>query len=175
MSCKEPNPDFDGPAGGSGSGSSSSGATPTTGPLPMTTSGMDGTGSTSLPVDTTSDTMPLDTSSSGALESTTMAGSSSSGGEEGPLYPPCMLDGDPVCPRPYVECYDFLAPDYTVCTLPCGQDDQCPVPATGDAVPQCAGQGNDQCVLDCSGGATCPDRMECQQVGGMFERCVWPS
>lgn len=175
--CQESNPDFDGPASASASSSAdSSGTGSTTSPSPMTTtSGMDGTGSTSLPIDT-SDTMPPDTSSSDTAEPTT-AGSSSSGGGEGPLYPPCMLDENPVCPRPYEECYDFLEPEFTVCTLPCAQDDECPTPASGDAQPDCAGQNNDQCVLDCSGGATCPDGMECQQVGpgGMFERCLWPS
>lgn len=177
--CQEPNPDFDGPAGSSSSSSADgSGTGSTTSSSPMTTtSGMDGTGSTSLPVDT-SDTMPGTSSSDTAEPSTTTTGgSSSSGGGEEPLYPPCMLDELPVCPRPYEECYDFLAPDYTVCTLPCMQDDECPAPASGDAQPSCAGQNSDQCVLDCSGGATCPDGMECQQVGpgGMFERCLWPS
>jgi len=189
--CKEPNPDFDGPAGASSSSSgpeSSSGPMPTTDPQPMTTSGMDGTSSTSLPVDDTNgDTMPLDTSSSGSSESTTSgssssggssgsSGSSSSGGEE-PLYPPCMLDEDPVCTLPYEDCYDALAPEYTACTLPCMEDDDCPQPTSGDAPAVCAGQNGDQCVIDCAGGATCPDGMECQMAGpaGMFERCLWPS
>jgi hypothetical protein len=175
--CKEPNPAFDGPAGASSSGSESSttATTPTTDPMPMTTSGMDGTSSTSLPVDdTTSDTMPPDTSSSGTPETTT-EGSSSSGGEE-QLYPPCMLDEDPMCERPYEVCYDFLAPEYSVCTLPCEQDEDCPAPASGEAPAICAGQMDDQCVLDCADGATCPDGMECQVVVmGMVERCLWPS
>lgn len=175
VSCKEPNPDFDGPAGGSSSGSSSSGPAPTTDPMGTTTAGMEGTGSTTLPIGTTGETSSLDTSSSGPLESTTStSGSSSSGGEE-PLYPPCMLDEDPVCPRPYEDCYDFLEPDYTVCTQPCDQDEDCPVPASGDATAMCAGQGGNQCLLDCSDDATCPDGMECQQIAGMFFRCLWPS
>lgn len=171
-SCKEPNPAFDGPAStGSGSeGSSGAGPTGTTMDAmttmsTMSTMGMEGTGSTSLDPD--SSTGPVSPESS----------SSSDTGGEAPSYPPCMLDGDPVCPRPYEECYDFLAPDYTACTLPCEQDDECPQPATGEAQAMCAGQNQDQCVLDCSDGATCPDGMECQEVGGggMFERCLWPS
>lgn len=159
-SCQEPNPDFDGPAGAGSSSEGSSGISTTT--APMTTMAMDGTGSTSLEPGTTGPVSP---------------DSSSSDGGEAPLYPPCMLDEEPVCPRPYEQCYDFLAPDYTVCTLPCEQDDDCPQPPTGDAQPLCAGQSDDQCVLDCSDGATCPDGMECQEVGqgGMFERCLWPS
>jgi hypothetical protein len=168
-SCQEPNPDFDGPASTSTSTSSSEGVPPEG----STTAGADGT--TSLEPSTTTEAVSPD-SSSGTTGEVSSSSSSITGGDE-PLYPPCMLDEDPACPRPYDECYDFLEPDYTVCTLPCRQDDECPVPASGDAQPQCAGQTNDQCVLDCSGGATCPDGMECQQVGpgGMFERCLWPS
>jgi hypothetical protein len=170
-SCKETNPDFDGPAS-SGTSTSSDGSS--TGPVattdPMTTSGMEGSGSTSLPPGTTDDTMPpLDTGSSDP----SMGGSSSSGGDE-PLYPPCMLDADPVCPRPHEECYE-IDPDYTVCTLPCQDDADCPQAASGDAQPECAGPGGDQCVLDCSDGETCPDGMECQQGGGNSDRCVWPA
>jgi hypothetical protein len=80
-----------------------------------------------------------------------------------------------VCPRPYEDCYDSAAPDYTACTLPCTDDAECPPGSTGDAVPVCAGPGNDQCLLDCTGDAMCPDGMECQQVAGMFFRCLWPS
>ena len=165
-SCKEPNPAFDGPASASsGSGSDGSDTAGTSGTttdvITMTT---DGTSATS--VEPGSSTGPVSPESS----------SSSDTGDEGPLYPPCMLDDDPVCPLPYEECYDFLAPDYTVCTLPCEQNADCPQPATGDAQAICAGQSQDQCVLDCSDGAACPDGMECQEVGGggMFERCLWP-
>jgi hypothetical protein len=162
-SCKEPNPAFDGPAG-AGSSSDGSGTSGTTMDV-ITTMTSDGTGSTSLEPGSSTGPVPPETSSS------------SDGGGEEPLYPPCMLDEDPVCPRPYEECYDFLAPDYTACTSPCEQDDDCPQPATGEASAVCAGQSEDQCVLDCSDGVTCPDGMECQEVGGggMFERCLWPS
>ncbi len=81
---------------------------------------------------------------------------------------------DPVCPPPYDMCYDF-APGYSVCTSPCMDDTDCPVPATGDATVVCAGPVGDQCLLDCSGGETCPDGMDCVDVaGGMFVRCLWP-
>jgi hypothetical protein len=168
-SCKEPNPSFDGPAS-AGSGSEGSGTTGTTGTPDTTTDVIttmttDGTSATSLEPGSSSGPVPSESSSS------------SETGDEGPLYPPCMLDEDPVCPRPYEACYEFLAPDYTACTLPCEQNADCPQPATGDAPAVCAGQNEDQCVIDCSDGAACPDGMECQEVGGggMFERCLWPS
>ncbi|MCX4247369.1 hypothetical protein [Paraliomyxa miuraensis] len=173
--CQEPNPDFDGPASGASS-SSGDGTTSTTTAEPMTTTGV-GTGSMTT---SGSDTMPpLDDGSSGPGSTTDpdTSGSSSSSGGENPLYPPCVLDGGPECTKPYEECYDSAAPEFTVCTIPCDEDSDCPEPSTGNAEVVCAGQGNDQCLLDCSGGATCPDGMECQQVGpgGMFNRCLWSS
>lgn len=169
-SCKEPNPTFDGPATAGSSGGSNSGGSAETSTTDattdvITTMAMDGTSTTSPEPGTSTGPMPPESSSSGDT------------GNEGPLYPPCMLDEDPPCPRPYEQCYEFLAPDFTACTLPCEQNADCPQPATGEAEAVCAGQNEDQCVLDCSDGATCPDGMECQQVGGggMFERCLWPS
>jgi hypothetical protein len=179
-SCQEPNPEFDGAAAGSGSSSSTGMISTTTATTAMTTTGMGGTSSTSLDPDTAGTTMPVGGSSSGSSGGsssgpgeTTESGSSSSGGEEG-LYPPCMLDEDPVCDPPYEECYDAVA-GFTACTLPCTEDGDCPQPTTGDAPAVCAGAGNDQCVIDCAGGATCPDGMECQDAGpgGMFQRCLW--
>jgi hypothetical protein len=186
-SCWERNPDFIGAAGSSsGTGSTStstsgdtSGAVPTTGM--MTTLGVDGTGSTSLEPGTSTGIVSLDSSSSDTGSTTSTSSSSSGGssttGAEEPPYPPCMLDDDPVCPRPYEECYDLAAPDFTACTLPCQEDGDCLQPTTGDAPAVCAGANDDQCVIDCSDGATCPDGMECQMVGpgGMFERCLWAS
>jgi hypothetical protein len=57
-------------------------------------------------------------------------------------------------------------------TLGCADDTVCqPPPATGDAPAVCVpiNASNDACVLDCSGGQTCPDGMEC------FDAfvCVW--
>lgn len=167
-SCKEPNPDFDGRASGSstdGDGDSGTSSMPPTTMAPMTTS-IDPDGTTTLPVD----------GSSSGPGGTTETGSSSSGGDA-VLYPPCMLDGDPACMRPYDDCYDFAAPQHSACTLPCSDDEDCPQPPTGNAPVECAGQGNDQCLLDCSGDATCPDGMACVAVGpaGMYQRCLWPS
>jgi hypothetical protein len=84
-----------------------------------------------------------------------------------------MLDADPVCPAPYDLCYDFIQ-NFTVCTSPCGDATDCATPATGDATVVCAGQGGDQCLLDCGNGETCPDGMECQSIMA-FDRCVWPN
>lgn len=188
VGCKEPNPAFDGP----GAGSSSTGASldTSTGVVPpitttgSTTSGVDGTSSTSLDPDTSTGPVLPESSSGGSTDattsttsgSTTSGGSSSDSGGEMPTYPPCMLGMDPVCPRPYDNCYESLAPEYTACSVTCMDDADCPLPTTGDAVPVCAGQMDDQCVLDCADAAVCPDGMECRDVaGGMFLRCLWPA
>lgn len=167
VSCQEANPDFDGPAGsGSASEGSTTGVVSTTTEA-MTTTGVGGTSSTSIDPDTSG--------SSGPGESTS-PGSSGSGGDE-PLYPPCMLGENPECVAPYDQCYDSAAPEFTGCTLSCVDDGDCPQPVSGDVQATCGGQGNDECMLDCSGGATCPDGMECVATGpgGMSERCLWPS
>lgn len=115
------------------------------------------------------------TDSGGTTESTAEGSSESTGGGE-PSYPPCMPMSDPECPRPYMACYEFAGPDHSVCTAPCGDAGDCPDATSGDAEVVCAGQSGDQCLLDCSGGATCPDGMECVDVaGGMFFRCAWPN
>ena len=169
----------DGNAGEGGSGSSGSGSTAAT---PMTTAdptndptNMTGTSSTGT-ADTTMSSTSMETTAS-TMETTTepTEGTESTGGE--PVdYPPCT-EMDPQCPPPYEVCYEFSGPNHSVCTQPCMQDDECPVPTTGDATPVCAGQDGDQCLLNCANGATCPDGMECLDIGemGMFFRCAWPN
>ena len=47
-----------------------------------------------------------------------------------------------------------------------------PPPATGTAVVTCTAileDGGNGCALDCSGGATCPDGMQC-----LGSTCFWP-
>lgn len=174
--------DDESPADG---GSESSGTEGTTGTATMTPTTMTATmtdsmgtmtGSSSTTSDESTTTEAVD--SSGTTEATTEAttdtGSSSSGDMEEPAYPPCMTDADPVCPEPYDQCYDFFGPGFNVCSQTCMEPDDCPQPTTGDATVACAGPMMNQCVLDCAGGAMCPDGMECVPVGGMmFFRCAW--
>lgn len=172
----------DGPAtDGGSSDSSGSGSGTTASTMTMTTAStmtMSGGGTSTGPADTTTDTTagPADSTSSGGTTegAETTSGSSDSGGGE-PLYPPCDFDMDPACSPPYMACYDF-AMGYSACTSPCENAGDCPVPTTGDAPVVCAGPMMDQCLLDCAGGETCPDGMDCVPVaGGMFNRCLWPN
>jgi hypothetical protein len=171
--CQEPNPAFDHETGGATSDPTTSGGTTSGDPTTTTASPGDSTGqapttgeppgTSTLPPDPTTGDPPGESSSS------------SGGGNEDPAYPPCMLDEDPPCPRPYDQCYDFLAPDFTVCSQACNGDDDCPRPDGGTAQAVCAGPDDDQCVLDCGGNARCPDGMDCEQFGGgNIRRCVWP-
>lgn len=93
-----------------------------------------------------------------------------------PAYPPCTPDADPVCPDPYDHCYSGLMPGagHSVCSVMCMDDAECPLPDTGDAVPACAGPMGNECVLDCGGGAACPDGMDCVEIVMGIERCAWP-
>jgi hypothetical protein len=173
--CQETNPAFDHDTGSGGA--SESGATSTASLATTTTTtttvgdstGSDPTtgeppGSTSPPPDpTTTGDPPGDESSS------------SSGGPATGAYPPCTSD-DPPCPPPYDQCYDFLLPDFHVCSQTCVDDQDCPAPDGGTATAVCAGPDDDQCVLDCGGNARCPAGMSCEAVGGgNVRRCVWPT
>jgi hypothetical protein len=169
---------------GSGEGSGSGGGDSTTNATMPGTSASATEAMTSAAtggtVDDTSTTASVDGTSSGTSESSSSssgpAESSSSGAPEGPVYPPCMNDADPPCPEPFDHCYTFLPREYSVCSQMCREDEDCPQPQSGDAPAVCAGQADDECVLDCADGATCPDGMECVDVGGtgMFLRCAWP-
>jgi hypothetical protein len=64
-----------------------------------------------------------------------------------------------------------------LCVDQCMTDADCPVPATGTAVPECWDQGpgfeNDRCILPCGGGQACPDGMTCAPEWG--DICMWVS
>lgn len=171
LGCGDDSPAGDDTGSETGGSSSSTTAMTTASTMPMTSDGTS-TGPGESSGDSTAG--PGDSTTAGTSEGdSTTAGSSDSGGSD-PLYPPCAPDMDPVCPEPYLACYDF-APGYSACTSPCENAGDCPVPDTGDAEVVCAGMMMNQCLLDCSGGATCPDGMECVPVaGGMFNRCLWP-
>lgn len=161
-------------SGGSGSSGSGSG---TTMPMPMTTEQQTTNSWTSAGSSTGDATVgPVDSSDSGTTSNDATAGSTGDTGEPEPLYPPCDLEMEPACTKPYLECYEFAAPEFSACTSPCEVDEDCAQPLTGDAPAVCAGQDFDQCVLECAGGQTCPDGMECVSIAdGMFNRCLWPA
>ena len=50
--------------------------------------------------------------------------------------------------------------------------EDCPAPATGDAVPECS-DFSDNCILPCDDGTTCPDGMDCNFVGGGTTLCTY--
>lgn len=64
--------------------------------------------------------------------------------------------------------------EFCVCTHYCKVDADCPMPATGSAVPTCVPFGDvvvdghtASCSLPCDKTVTCPDGMECQ-----FDQCL---
>ena len=122
---------------------------------------------------------PADTSSgpgdgSSGEDGSTTGGSGESTGGGAMEYPPCQLGSDPVCEDPYAGCYEFV-PNYNLCLHPCQDSRDCPAAPGGDAVPTCANFDGGQCVLDCQGGATCPDGMSCQVPTFNVFRCLWPN
>lgn len=179
--CGDDSSTAEGGSGSSDTGGSEGSTTvaPTTSPTATMTDSMgtnSGTGSTTSDDTTTTGTVDSSGTTNATTGPATDSGSgSSSGGMEEPAYPPCM-NMDPPCPDPYDHCYGFVGPMFSVCSQMCVDDAECPQPASGDAPAVCAGPGGDECVLDCGGGETCPDGMECVQVGagGMIARCAWP-
>lgn len=174
--------DDGGVGGGSGSSSGTEGTTmgsttmqPTT--MQPTTEAMTSAATSTGPDETTA---AVDSSGtvgeSGSSGSTGPAATGSSSGEppEDPAYPPCMPDADPVCPEPYDHCYEFFPEGFSACSQMCNDDAECPQPQSGDAPAVCAGINDDECVLDCADGATCPDGMDCVEVAAGIERCAWP-
>lgn len=73
-----------------------------------------------------------------------------------------------VCPDAGLCVGDFPDPTIVVCATPCGDVGDCPAEPTGTGTSSLACvdiAGGDHCVLDCSGGATCPDGMNCVTAG----------
>ena len=179
--CGDDGPVADGGSGTEGTTGTTGATTMPTTTTPATTEPMT-SGMTTVGPDDTSTTAPAD-SSGGSSEGSTSGstgpaeGSSSSGAPMDPAYPPCTPDADPVCPDPYDHCYSGLMPGsgHSVCSVMCMDDAECPLPDGGDAVAACAGPMMNECVLDCGGGATCPDGMECVEIVMGIERCAWPT
>lgn len=71
--------------------------------------------------------------------------------------------------EPFCDAYpDASVAELNVCVPGCEMVEDCPVPATGDAIVTCIGAPAG-CVLDCSNGETCPDGMECAPTNA----CMW--
>jgi hypothetical protein len=92
-------------------------------------------------------------------------------------YPWCSTDNEYACPRSIFGFSGFDCTQGCLCIDNCAMDVDCPVPATGTAVPVCSDQGpgteNDRCVLPCGGGEVCPDGMTCAPQWG--DVCMWVS
>lgn len=88
-------------------------------------------------------------------------------------YGPCFDDSlRTICREDEAFCStpdnpNVLVPDFSVCGATCDVADDCPEPESGDAPAQCIQEG---CVLQCAGGQTCPDGMQC----GEGSICMWP-
>ncbi|PCC70243.1 hypothetical protein SAMN02745121_03429 [Nannocystis exedens] len=100
----------------------------------------------------------------------------------------CAPQGDPNAP-PYAACEDSSATcqpgvvvciasahdglEFSVCAPFCGDDDDCPLPASGTATPACDLDSRPSVgSLDCSEGQQCPDDMVCDLQGSGL--CMWP-
>jgi hypothetical protein len=86
--------------------------------------------------------------------------------EDSGIYAPC--DGEPgACAL--ATSLGSSEGDFCLCTHYCDVDAECPMPATGSAVPTCTPFGDvimdghtASCTLPCDSKVTCPDGMECQ-------------
>jgi hypothetical protein len=93
-------------------------------------------------------------------------------------YPWCSPDNENFCPRGIFGFNGGAAcTQGCSCIETCAVDAECPVPATGNAVPVCLDWGpgfeNDRCILPCGGGEVCPDGMVCAPEWG--DVCMWVS
>jgi hypothetical protein len=140
---------------------------------------LDGPGSTSAG-DNTSTPASDGASSSSDGEGTSDGGSSSSSstgddessgsstgevvpdGPPGPGWEDCVNLGPEVCTDGGL-CANMFDAIVGACAEPCASDGDCPAAGGGDAAPTCFtfDFGEQACVLDCTGGATCPDGMHC--------------
>ncbi len=167
--CKEPNPDF--MPEGSSSGHDSHGGTSSTASSSdageQTTIGSSLTLTSSASASETTETATTGTTevgSSGATDPTT-------GGGGDPTYPACDAPTPTTCPPGFDECVPVQGGGW--CTVHCEDASTCPVPGSGSAEVVCAGPSGNQCALDCSGGASCPDGMGCTHLQGTIYRCIW--
>lgn len=58
-----------------------------------------------------------------------------------------------------------------VCNVSCSDDEECPMPETGEVTPRCQ---DDLCMLPCDDGEACPDGMKCGEIPYMTGKyCAW--
>jgi hypothetical protein len=121
--------------------------------------GSESTGSADTQAITSSDT-------SGVPDTSTAADGT---GEPDASYGPCARGclGDDACVQWWNEMYE-------ACGTPCEDDDECPLPPSGTAVPVCSPIVFD-CVLSCSDDLECPEGMVCFVSEAGADRCAWES
>lgn len=91
-----------------------------------------------------------------------------------PPYGDCVNDGGAQCEGGICISDNPADPTFGGCNPPCMAVGDCPPAPSGDAPPACVditGDMNNECILDCSGGETCPDGMVCIEDFGL---CAWP-
>lgn len=176
-------------ASGSASGSPTSTTDPTTGMTsPDTISTTDSVSeSESETQPTTSTTSPVSDSESESSHGTTTTETSTEDPTTGPVeepYPPCPSGSSNECPDGQ-RCLTITFGGDIIgswCSEQgCEIDADCPVPSTGNAMPDCrVSGGTSVCVLDCSGASNqCPDGMVCeediwvQSSMMLVDRCMW--
>lgn len=104
-------------------------------------------------------------------------------GDDVCAWPPPPAPGFDPCVVPETGCAmgqtclddGMMDPAWEICAQDCTDVADCTLvpPAGGDAPIACGdpgGSGTDSCYLDCSGGQTCPDGMECFNDS----LCAWP-
>lgn len=156
------------PNGGGGTDSD-----PTTGPGTSAASSTDEpAGTTSQPTTGPSGSTTTGTSGGNSVTESTSGdastGTTTTGAPAGP-YGPCSGQED--C-EPDLHCVQI----YNYCSPNCRIDSDCPLPATGDAMPRCTdSSGGSFCRLACSGPTICPDDMTCiMQQPGPPASCGYP-
>lgn len=116
--------------------------------------------------------------STGAIDPSTSSGmidpstdASDGGTPDDPQYPNC--NGVNTCASADQDCLQFsdinMVVMANVCMPPCSVSEDCPPPATGNAVPFCE---LGFCRLSCNLGETCPSDMTCHEVMGP-ELCAY--
>lgn len=112
------------------------------------------------------------------------SGSESSTGTVVPgTYPPCDFSDpeNPTCADENDTCWQYMPENdmdtfHAWCAPACEMfmPDNCPATESGDAVVECSMLPGNPCALNCGGGETCPDGMECYDVPNFpISRCVW--
>ncbi|MBL4687762.1 MAG: hypothetical protein JKY37_24435, partial [Nannocystaceae bacterium] len=95
-------------------------------------------------------------------------------GADGVAFGDCLNEGASICGLEGI-CLsnDTDPPTVSVCTEECNVVGDCGVPPPGGTAPvscqDVTGEGDDECVLDCGGGGSCPTGMTCFSAS----ICMW--